>query len=117
MAATRIEPKRGPQERAFSGVGGVDEHLVSLVSPATFPAEQYRALRHFVEEMRRERGLQVFAVTSPSPGDGKTTTAINLAGALASAPYLRVVYVEDELRRYIDRVYGSVCHVCRTCPG
>ena len=33
----------------------VDEHLVSLVSPASFPAEQYRALRHLVEEMRRER--------------------------------------------------------------
>ena len=104
MTATRIEPKRGAQERAFSGVGGVDEHLVSLVSPATFPAEQYRALRHFVEEMRRERGLQVFAVTSPTPGDGKTTTAINLAGALAQAPDLRVLLVEADLRRTSNRV-------------
>src|SRR5437762_12423060 len=98
MATTRIDPKRGPEERAFSGVGRVDEHLVSLVSPATFPAEQYRVLRHFVEEMRRERGLQVVAVTSPTPGDGKTTTAINLAGALAQAPDLRVLLVEADLR-------------------
>src|SRR5437879_7491708 len=104
MATTRIDPKREPQERAFSGVGGLDEHLVSLVSPATFPAEQYRALRHSVEEMRRERGLQVIAVTSPTPGDGKTTTAINLAGALAQAPDLRVLLVEAELRRTSYRV-------------
>jgi len=104
MATTRIDPKREPQERAFSGVGGLDEHLVSLVSPATFPAEQYRALRHSVEEMRRERGLQVIAVTSPTPGDGKTTTAINLAGALAQAPDLRVLLVEADLRRTSYRV-------------
>src|SRR2546423_15373101 len=103
MATTRIDPKRGPEERAFSGVGRVDEHLVSLVSPATFPAEQYRVLRHFVEEMRRERGLQVIAVTSPTPGDGKTTTAINLAGALAQAPDLRVLLVEADLRRTSPR--------------
>src|SRR2546430_17187167 len=98
MTATGIEQRRGAQERAFSGVGGVDEHLVSLVSPATFPAEQYRALRHFVEEMRRERGLQVIAVTSPTPGDGKTTTAINLAGGLAPGPELHAMLVVDHLR-------------------
>jgi receptor protein-tyrosine kinase len=78
--------------------------LVSLVSPATFPAEQYRALRHNLEEMRRERGLQVIAVTSPTPGDGKTTTAINLAGALAQASDLRVLLVEADLRRTSNRV-------------
>jgi capsular exopolysaccharide synthesis family protein len=104
MAATRIDAKGGPQERGWSNVGGVDEHLVSLVSPATFPAEQYRALRHFVEEMRRERGVQVVGVTSPTPGDGKTTTAINLAGALAQAPDLRVLLVEADLRRTSHRV-------------
>jgi receptor protein-tyrosine kinase len=104
MAATRIEPKPGAQERGWGGVGGVDEHLTSLVSPATFPAEQYRALRHILEEMRRERGLQVIAVTSPTPGDGKTTTAINLAGALAQAPDLRVLLVEADLRRTSNRV-------------
>src|SRR5207237_1375437 len=54
--------------------------------------------------MRRERGLQVFAVTSPTPGDGKTTTAINLAGALAQAPDLRVLLVEADLRRTSNRV-------------
>ncbi len=86
-------------EQRRANTAAVDERLVSLVSPASFPAEQYRALRHLVEEMRRERALQIVAVTSPSPGDGKTTTAINLAGALAQAPDVRVLLVEADLRR------------------
>jgi capsular exopolysaccharide synthesis family protein len=98
VSPDRIERKRNLREHE-GGADGVDEHLVSLVSPASFPAEQYRALRHIVEEMHRASGLQVVAVTSPAPGDGKTTTAINLAGALAQAPGLRVLLVDADLRR------------------
>jgi len=78
---------------------GVDDHLVSLVTPAAFEAEQYRALRHIVEQRHKSGGLSVIAVSSPAVGDGKTTTAINLAGALAQAPEARVLLVEADLRR------------------
>jgi capsular exopolysaccharide synthesis family protein len=77
---------------------GVDEHLVSLLFPAAFEAEQYRALRHTVEQMHKTTGLRVLAVTSAAVGDGKTTTAINLAGALAQAPETRVLLVDADLR-------------------
>jgi capsular exopolysaccharide synthesis family protein len=78
---------------------GVDDHLVSLVTPAAFEAEQYRALRHIVEQRHKSAGLSVIAVSSPAVGDGKTTTAINLAGALAQAPEARVLLIEADLRR------------------
>jgi capsular exopolysaccharide synthesis family protein len=78
---------------------GVDEHLVSLLTPAAFEAEQYRSLRHTVEQMHKSVGLRVIAVTSAVVGDGKTTTAINLAGALAQAPEARVLLVDADLRR------------------
>ena len=78
---------------------GVDEHLVSLLAPAAFEAEQYRSLRLTVEQMRKTAGLQVIGVTSAAVGDGKTTTAINLAGALAQSPEARVLVVEADLRR------------------
>lgn len=78
---------------------GVDDHLVSLVTPAAFEAEQYRALRHIVEQRHKSSGLSVLGVSSPAVGDGKTTTAINLAGALAQAPEARVLLVEADLRR------------------
>jgi capsular exopolysaccharide synthesis family protein len=78
---------------------GVDDHLVSLVTPAAFEAEQYRALRHIVEQRHKSDGLAVIGVSSPAVGDGKTTTAINLAGALAQAPEARVLLIEADLRR------------------
>lgn len=78
---------------------GIEEHLVSLLTPISFEAEQYRTLRYIVEHLRKESGLQVVAVTSPAAGDGKTTTAINLAGALAQSPETRVLLMDADLRR------------------
>lgn len=80
------------------GPDGVEEHLVSLLTPASFEAEQYRALRHLVEQLHKTAELSVVAVSSPSPGDGKTTTAANLAGALAQASEARVLLIDADLR-------------------
>ena len=82
-----------------SGVEGIDDHLVSLLTPNALEAEQYRALRHAVEQARKRSGLSVVAITSPSVGEGKTTTAINLAGAMAQAPGTRVLLIDADLRR------------------
>ena len=85
----------------------VDSHLVSLVSPAGLEAEQYRALRHMVELKHSTDNLSVIAVSSPGVGDGKTTTAINLAGALAQGTDNSVLLVEADLRRpSIGRLLG-----------
>jgi len=73
--------------------------LVSLIEPASFEAEQYRVLRHAVETLRKDANLQVLAITSPGVGEGKTTTAINLAGALAQSADTRVLLVDLDLRR------------------
>jgi capsular exopolysaccharide synthesis family protein len=78
---------------------GLDQRLVSLVAPAAFEAEQYRALRHIVEQLHRTADLKVIAVSSPGMGDGKTVTSINLAGALAQAPEARVLLIDADLRR------------------
>jgi capsular exopolysaccharide synthesis family protein len=78
---------------------GVDEHLVSLVTPAAFEAEQYRSLRHTIELLHRTATLKVIAVSSPSTGDGKTITAINLAGSLAQSSEARVLLIDADLRR------------------
>jgi capsular exopolysaccharide synthesis family protein len=77
----------------------IDPRLVSLLDPTSFEAEEYRVLRHRVEQMKRARGVSIVAVTSPAIGDGKTTTAINLAGALAQAPRTRVLLIDADLRR------------------
>jgi protein-tyrosine kinase len=77
----------------------IDEHLVTLLAPISYEAEQYRTLAHTIELTRKDIGLHVLAVTSPTAGDGKTTTAINLAGTLAQAPEARVLLVCMDLRK------------------
>jgi len=94
-AAEPVAHQRPPADSS----DGVDDHLVSLVAPAAFEAEQYRALRHTIEQLHKARDLCIVAVTSPGVGDGKTTTAINLAGALAQASDARVLLVDADLRR------------------
>src|SRR5437016_3100932 len=81
------------------GLLALDEHLVSLLKPTSFEAEQYRALRHLIEHLHRTTKLSVVAVSSPVANDGKTTTAINLAGALAQDPQARVLLLDADLRR------------------
>jgi capsular exopolysaccharide synthesis family protein len=83
---------------AHAETGEIDDHLVSLLAPTSFAAEQYRAVRLAIETSHRERGTRVVAVASPGRGDGKTITALNLAGALAQASDARVVLVEADLR-------------------
>lgn len=75
---------------------GLDEHLVSLLDPSSFEADQYRALRHLLE--RRHATKKLIAVTSAVAGDGKTTTALNLAGTLARAPDVRILAIDLDLR-------------------
>jgi len=86
----------------------LDEHLVSLQAPSTAAAEQYRVLRHLVETLRKRANLQVIGVTSPGVGDGKTVTAINLAGALSQSDDARVLLVDMDLRRPAIARYLSI---------
>jgi len=88
-------PPAGQEAR----LGGIAEQLVSLVAPTSVAADQYRALRHTIESLRKDAGFHAIAVTSPSPGDGKTVTTLNLAGSLAQARDARVLVVDADLRK------------------
>lgn len=77
----------------------IDKRLVSLTQPASFEADQYQTLRLSVQRLKAARDVRMIAMTSPTTGDGKTLTAINLAGALASGADTRVLLIEADLRR------------------
>jgi len=85
------------------GWGRLDEHLVSLVATGSFEAEQYRVLRHIVEQFNMDAEVRVLGVTSATVGDGKTTTSLNLAGALAQASDARVLLIDGDVRRGLIR--------------
>ena len=60
-------------------------------------SESVRLLRMRTEKEMRERGMKVLLVSSATPGEGKTTVAINLAMALA-AKGRRVLLADCDLR-------------------
>lgn len=60
-------------------------------------AESFRALRTNLQFLNIDSSNRAFVVTSPRPGEGKTTTALNLALALSQTD-ARVALVECDLR-------------------
>ena len=62
------------------------------------PAEAYRQLRTNIRFAGISAGLKTLVITSAHPGEGKSTTAANLAAVLAQAGD-RVILVDADLRR------------------
>ncbi|HEU4685894.1 MAG TPA: CpsD/CapB family tyrosine-protein kinase [Nitrospira sp.] len=96
QADARQEP--APADKA-GGRARPDDHLVSLTAPTTMEAEQYRTLGLMLEQRRHSGLLQVVGISSPTMGDGKTLTAINLAGALAQPTGSRVLLIDGDFRK------------------
>jgi len=70
----------------------------SLLKAATPWAEAFRVLRTDMQYVEVDHDQKVFVVTSALPGEGKSTTALNLAVTMAVAKH-RVVLIEADLRR------------------
>jgi len=77
----------------------MNKSLVTFSEPRSFEAEQYQRLRQQIERLSASRQLSVIAMTSAVVGDGKTFTALNLAGALAKRNDRKVLLIDADLRR------------------
>ena len=90
-----------PQPRKLSRPGSAlpsKAQTVVLSRPQSQIAEAYRVIRTSILEASRRGASNVFMVTSALPGEGKTTTALNCAAALAQQDQ-RVLLVEADMRR------------------
>jgi Mrp family chromosome partitioning ATPase len=74
----------------------LDRRLALLIDPDSERSAAFRVLRHHLLEVGRP---QCVIVSSPRPGDGKTTTAVNLALALSECGRAKVLLVETHLRK------------------
>jgi polysaccharide biosynthesis transport protein len=72
--------------------------VISAGDPTSEAAEAYRSLRTSLQFLRNDSAARIILITSPSPGDGKTVTVVNLGAVFAQAG-ARVVLVSCDLRR------------------
>jgi len=72
--------------------------LIALTNPSSVEADAYRTLRANIELMSDRTAPRHIAITSVRGGDGKSTTAANLAVVAAQAGQ-RVCLVDADLRR------------------
>jgi len=71
----------GSKKRVVTIQPGEKSRLVFLTETEGLAVEQYKILRHRLVTLHPEGGVML--VTSPSPGEGKTLTSVNLAFSLA----------------------------------
>jgi Mrp family chromosome partitioning ATPase len=89
-------PEIGLTQHALPADEGYDPRLALVIDPDSERAAAFRVLRHHLLELGRP---QVIIVSSPHPGEGKTTTALNLALALAECGRSKVLLAETHVRR------------------
>ncbi len=85
-----------------------EAHLIDMERPQEVPGEEFRSLRTRLNHMQGQQDLHSVVVTSSSPAEGKTFTAVNLALAQAQLEH-PVLIVDLDLRR-------PVVHNLFQCP-
>ena len=75
-----------------------EAHLIAGEAPHQVPAEEFRSLRTRLNHLQSQQDLHIIVVTSASPAEGKTFTAVNLALAQAQLE-TPVLLVDLDLRR------------------
>ena len=109
MGHIPLIPEASSEEVAANGDASqpVPNHgLCTYYDPLGGPAEAYRAVRTSLYYSAEVAGQRVIQITSPGPGDGKTTLAANLAVAMAGSGK-RVLLVDADFRRpRVDAYFG-----------
>ncbi len=107
LAAAAVAPASHPSSKSVQppeielvqheipGDSPLDPRLILLARPDSEQAASFRVLRHHVLDAGHP---QVIAVSGPHDGCGKTTTAINLAMALAECGRAKVLLIDANLR-------------------
>ncbi|MCY8316562.1 CpsD/CapB family tyrosine-protein kinase [Bacillus vallismortis] len=72
--------------------------VIAMSEPKSLNSEQYRTIRTNIEFASVDRQMKSVMITSASPGEGKSTTAANLAVVFAQQGK-KVLLVDADLRR------------------
>jgi receptor protein-tyrosine kinase len=78
-----------------------ESHLLDLNNSHETPAEEFRTLRTRMNHLQTVQPLHTIVVSSPSPAEGKTFTAVNLALAESHLAESSILLGDFDLRRPI----------------
>jgi receptor protein-tyrosine kinase len=76
-----------------------ESHLLDLNNSHETPSEEFRTLRTRLNHLQTLQPLHTLVITSPSPAEGKTFSAVNLALAQAQLAENLVLLGDFDLRR------------------
>jgi capsular exopolysaccharide synthesis family protein len=96
----------GRRRAQLETTGDLNKRRIALIQPDSYVAEQFRALRGRIDAMAADKPIRTIAVTSATPGEGKTTSAINLAIVTSLSVGRRVLLVDCDLRR--PKIHSSL---------
>ena len=87
--------------------GQVDAHIVAYHHPHSHLTESFRRLKAMIRGVAGGEKLRTITMTSAGKGEGKSTTALNLAIAMCQDFDTRVAIVDADLRRpRVHRLLG-----------
>jgi len=99
-----------------------ESHLLDLNNSHETPAEEFRTLRTRLNHLQTLQPLHTIIITSPSPAEGKTFAAVNLALAQAHFAESAVLLADFDLRRpiihslfQVDRAPGLSDYLMGEC--
>lgn len=92
--------------RASEALPNLSPTIRTAHSPKSRMAESYRAVRTALYFSTRGHGHQIIQVTSPDPGDGKSTLATNLAVSIAQSGKKCLILDGDFRRPRIRKLFG-----------
>jgi receptor protein-tyrosine kinase len=100
----------------------VDSHLIDMSKPHEAPAEEFRTLRTRLNHIQTLQPVSTLVVTSPSPAEGKSFAAVNLALAEAQLANNPTLLVDCDFRRpivhglfQVDRTPGMTDYLLGKC--
>jgi len=84
-----------------------DEYLYVTRQPRSPVSEAFRSLRVNLEYAGVDKPLRTILVTSPGPGEGKTTVSANLAAIIAQAGKSTLLLDADLRRPRVHKILGT----------